>query len=87
MAGDGAGHLHFWGLQIEASSAASAHMPTTGAQTTQSADACSFSIPPGVFSLRYTFDDESTQTVVVSPGFYTIPTDLNRSRIKRIVSV
>lgn len=60
---------------------------TSGATATRSADVLQFTIPSGISTLRYTFDDDSTQDVSVSAGSYTVPTDLNRAWIKRIQSV
>jgi len=65
----------------------SSYIPTAASTATRAADACSFTIPSGVSSLRYTFDDLSTQTVSVSPGAYVVPTNLNRPIIRSIVSV
>lgn len=64
----------------------STHIPTSGGAATRAADRLSFTIPSGVTSLRYTFDDASTQDVSVSAGFYTVPTTLNRFWIKKISS-
>lgn len=78
-----------WGAQLEVMLAgerqeASSYIPTTNTEVTRSADAISFVIPAGISSLKYTFDDNSTQTVAVAPGAYTVPTNLNRARIKTI---
>jgi hypothetical protein len=86
-AGDGTSGAYIWGVQIEQGAGATSYIPTAAASVTRAADVCTFNIPPGVFTLRYTFDDDSTQDVSVTPGSYTIPTNLNRSRIKRIVSL
>ena len=78
-----------WGAQLEVMLAgqrqeASTYIPTDATAVTRSADQISFTIPAGIASLQYTFDDGSTQTVAVSPGAYTVPTNLNRARIKTI---
>lgn len=61
------------------------YVPTTTAQATYAADAVGFTVPSGIGTLTYTFDDNSTQNVSVSPGAYTIPTNLNRPYIKTVV--
>jgi hypothetical protein len=76
----------FWGFQAEQASSASSFIPTTTASVARTADAFSFTVPPGATQLIYTFDDDSTQNVAVSAGPYNVPTNLNRPRIKRIVS-
>ena len=80
------GTLYAWGYQHEAASAPTSYIDTTTATVTRAADVLSTTIPSGVSQLIYTFDDGSTQTVSVSPGAYTVPTNLNRARIKRIRS-
>ena len=86
-AGNGTSGLYLFGAQIESGSSVTSYIPTSGAAATRADDALSFVVPNGVTKLRYTFDDNSTQDVVVSPGAYTVPTNLNRPHIKRIVSV
>ena len=72
-----------FGAQLETGSLSS-YVPTTSAAVTRAADSCSFTLGTGVTSLRYVFDDDSTQDVSVSAGSYTIPTNLNRPHIKKI---
>jgi hypothetical protein len=48
------------------------------------ADVLSFTVPSGTGRLTYTFDDLSTQEVTVLAGPYTVPTNLNRPRIRQI---
>jgi hypothetical protein len=84
-AGVGGTALYVWGSQIEASSTISSNIDTTTASATRTADDVSFTVPSGISSLLYTFDDNTTQSVSVSPGAYTIPTNLNRAQIKTIV--
>lgn len=76
--------IYAWGADLKLGSVASSHVPTTTAAVTRSADVASFTVPNNVSRLLYTFDDDSTQSVAVSPGAYTIPTNLNRPWIKRI---
>ena len=80
------GTLYVWGYQNEASPTPTSYIDTTTATVTRAADVLSTTIPSGVSQLIYTFDDGSTQTVSVSAGAYTVPTNLNRARIKRIRS-
>ncbi len=75
---------YWWGLQLEHGSAVTPYFRTNADNKSRAADALSFTIPAGVSTLRYTFDDDSTQDVSVSPGAYTVPTNLNRPRIKTI---
>lgn len=84
--GDGTSGLYAWGGQIEEGVEATSFIPTTTAAVTRGADTLSFSIPSGVSSLTYTFDDDSTQVVSVSPGAYSVPNTLDRWGIKSIVS-
>lgn len=66
----------------------SGHFTTTTAVLQRQPELVSFTIPAGVKSLLYTFDDGTTQQLYVTPGSYTIPTNLcNGRRIKSIVDV
>ena len=80
-----AGGIYMWGAQIEVGGTVSSYIPTVAATATRAVDAASFTVPAGVGTLTYTFDDNTTQTVAVSPGAYSIPTTLNRAWIKSIV--
>lgn len=71
---------------VSGPAAASSPILTSGAAATRAAESLQFTIPTGVTTLRYTFDDDSTQDVAVVAGFYTVPATLNRRRIKRIRS-
>jgi hypothetical protein len=64
----GAVSFYAWGAQVESGSVATSYIPTT----------------TGITRAHYIFDDNSTQDVTVSIGGYTIPTNLNRPRIKTI---
>lgn len=85
--GDGVSGNYVSNFQMEVGGKSTSYIPTTGTAATRAADILSFTIPNGVEALRYTFDDDSTQDVAVSSGPYTVPTNLNRPHIKRIVSL
>lgn len=73
--------------QVEQSTKPTSLMRTNGSSFTRAADDLSFTIPTGVDKLKYTFDDDTTQNVTgLSSGAYTVPTNLNRSIIKKIES-
>jgi hypothetical protein len=76
--------IYCYGAQSENRNPASTFIPTGSAGTTRAADQLTFTIPSGTTTLIYTFDDNSTQEVAVSAGAYTVPTNLNRARIKTI---
>ena len=80
-----------WGRQIEAigtgeRAEASSYIPTAGATATRSADVLTLNwgVSDGTYTVRYTFDDASTQDVstAVSSGSSTVPTNLNRARVR-----
>ena len=73
-----------WGVQLEAGTKATSYIPTTNAQATRAADQISLPIPSGASSLKFTFTDGTTQVVTVSPGTYTIPTNLNNALITSV---
>ena len=52
---------------------------------TRTADSVSLTLPSGSTTMVYTFDDNSQQTVSVSPGAYAFPTTLNRRQIRKMV--
>ena len=85
--GDSAKGYTITNVQIEAGASATSPIQTAGATVERTADVISLTIPAWVGHLVYTFDDDSTQTVSVSPGAYTVPTNLNRARIKSIRGV
>lgn len=79
--------LRLYQPQMEKGNKATSPVLTSGATVTQAADVLSFTIPNGVSRLRYVFDNDSTQDVAVSAGAYTVPTNLNASHLKRIISL
>ncbi len=85
--GDDASGVYLTQVQIEEGSMPTSLIETTGSAVTRAADQLSLTIPSGVNKLRYTFDDNSTQDVSVSPGAYTVPTGLDRAWVKRIEGV
>ena len=62
-------------------------MATAAGSFTRDADSASMTIPSNVSKLRYVFDNGTVQDVTVSPGAYTIPTNLNRPIIKAILGL
>lgn len=83
--GDGVSGFYMSGGQVESGAASTSPILTTSGPATRSADNASFTIPTGIGHLTYTFDDDTTQVVAVSPGAYSIPTNLNRAYIKSIL--
>lgn len=82
-----AADIYIWGLDVRKNSATiDSYIANNNVDLgTRAADAITFTIPSGGSSITYTFDDNSTQVVSVSPGAYTVPTNLNRRWIKSIV--
>lgn len=85
--GNGTSGFYIWGAQLEVGATASSYMPTVAASFTRNADSASMTIPSNVSKLRYVFDNDAVQDVTVSPGAYTIPTNLNRPIIKAILGL
>lgn len=81
--GDGS-NIYVWGTQVETGSVMTSYIPTTSAAATRAVDLLTLTIPAAVSTLRFTFDDGSTQDVGVSAGSYTVPATLNRPWIARI---
>lgn len=66
---------------------ASSPILTSGTALDRAADAVSTTLPAGATSVTFTFDDGSTQAINgLSAGPYTIPTNLNRPIVARMVS-
>lgn len=86
--GDGASGIYVAGVQLEDGAYASSYIPAVASAVARSADEVKFTPPAGVSAIRFTFDDDSTQDVSVTPEVeYTIPTTLNRRHIKSISSI
>lgn len=85
-AGTGSDVVFAWGFQLEAASAPSSYIATNGAAVTRTADAVTFTLPPGKSTLTFTFSDGTQQTVSGFTGgsTVTVPNDLNESRIAQI---
>jgi hypothetical protein len=84
---NGSGTVDIWGDQQEntlANNRPSSFIDSGASNTNRAADVVTWTVPAGVTSLTYTFDDGSTQVVSVSPGAYTFPTNLNRQQIKYV---
>lgn len=76
--------LRFRQPQLEKAAAASSIIETAGAAVTRTADDVSLTLPAGVSTMIFTFDDGSEQSVAVSAGAYAVPTTLNRKQIRRM---
>ena len=82
--------FHIWGVQAELAASASSFIATTTAAATRAADAVTLNwasrgAADGNITVRYTFDDNSTQDVVttVTDGVASVPANLNRRWLKR----
>lgn len=101
--GNGSGATNVNGLnvyidhfQLELGSKMTSYIPTSGATASRSADVATVDLktarysPKGPVSLRYTFDDGTTQTVTsvsLTSGAFVIPTSLNRRKIKSVLNL
>lgn len=92
--GDGVSGIEATDVQFEVSPRQTSIIPTTAASVTRAADAlvlnwASRGVADGSYTMRYSFDDNSTQNVAttVAGGNATVPTDLNRAWIKSVVRV
>lgn len=89
--GDGVSGGYVWQMQLEAGSTTTSPILTTSSTATRAADALTLNwlvrgFSDGTKTVRYTFDDGSTQDVstVISGGLSTVPTNLSRTHIQRI---
>lgn len=80
--------LWLWGWQVEAGASATTPIPTTTAAASRAADVltldwASRGVTDGTRTIRYGFDDGSSQDVAttIASGSATVPTNLNRRRI------
>lgn len=90
----GAQSIYAWGAQIEAGSTMTSTIATAASTASRSADAlvldwASKGVADGAVTVRYTFDDLSTQdaAATVAGGVATVPTTLNRARLRRAAKV
>lgn len=87
ITGNGTDGVYAWGAQLEQGSLPTTYIANASGTTSRVADTVSFAIPSGTSTIVYTYDDSSTQSVSVSSGVYTIPTTLNRARVRTISAV
>ncbi len=92
--GNGADSVLVWGAQLETGTRATSPIETTTAAATRAADVLTLNwgllgVGDGTITVRYTFDDNSTQDVAttISGGTSIVPTNLNRPHIKSAVGV
>jgi len=74
-----------FGAQLETGTVATSYIVTTTGTGNRSADQLTFTIPAGIGHLTVTFSDNTTQSIAVSPGSYTLTNALNEYLIKTIV--
>lgn len=91
--GDGTSGLNVSEVQVEAGTRATARIRTSATAATRAADVVKVTwaadILDGIYTARYTFDDGSTQdaALVIADGVSTIPTTLNRARLRSIKGI
>jgi len=85
----GVGSAFIWGAQLEAGPRPTSYIPTTDAPATRPAETLTLDwgskgVESGPQTIRYTFDDGSTQDLVqaVTAGKAVVPTSLNRMVIR-----
>ncbi|WP_151954115.1 phage head spike fiber domain-containing protein [Sphingomonas sp. EC-HK361] len=86
--------VHAWGAQLETGTIATSSIATAGSVGTRSADTVTLDwggrgVADGPITVRYAFDDGSSQTglAMVSGGRMTVPTDLARARLLRVTRI
>jgi uncharacterized protein (TIGR02217 family) len=92
--GNGTDSVLIWGAQLESGLSATTPIATTSTPATRAADILTLNwgllgVGDGTITVRYTFDDNSTQDVAttISGGTSVVPTNLNRPRIKSAVGL
>jgi hypothetical protein len=84
--GAGTETVYLWGPQQEPGSYATSLIVTAGATVTRTADVLKFTPPASVSNIRFTYSDDTTADVSVTPSVeYTIPT--GQLGIKTIVGI
>lgn len=86
--GDGSSGGYVWQDQLEAGSASTSPIATSSTSATRAADVLTLNwgllgVGDGLITVRYTFDDNSTQDVAtaIAGGTSVVPTNLNRPHI------
>lgn len=92
-AGSASAGVNISGVQIEEGAKPTSRIDTAGATASRAADVLTLDwgalgVANGTTTLRYTFDDGSTQSVAatISGGSSVIPTNLNRSRVRGVTT-
>ena len=84
--GNGVSGIYVWGAQMEAASVSS-YIPTTSAAITRGQESLILNNVPSN-GLRFTFSDNSTQDIPVTPGAVTIlASSLNQTVVKRVEAI
>lgn len=92
--GNGTDDVLIWGAQQEFGTRATSPIPTTTTAATRAADILTLNwgllgVGDGTITVRYTFDDNSTQDVAttIAGGTSVVPTNLNRPRIRSAIGL